>query len=683
MEVKNPEIFKKTENILKTLYGAGAQFREGQYEAIEAVQTKRRVLVVQKTGWGKSLVYFVSTKLFREAGGGVTVVVSPLIVLMENQIEAANKLNLKCEILNHTVKERRGDIIEELKCGECDLLLVTPETLFAKDVQDSLKDIKIGLFVIDEAHCVSDWGHDFRLEYSNLKKIVARLPANVPILATTATANDRVVADLEKQLGGGVFVSRGELLRGSLSIQVLHMKSRVQRYGWILDNINNLAGTGIIYCLTHRDCDRLADFLKGNGVAARSYHSSLSDEENAETEQLFKNNKIKAVVATVKLGMGYDKGDVAFVIHYQMPQNIVSYYQQIGRAGRNIDRAYTFLLCGEEDERIIDHFIDTAFPTEEETVKIMDLISSNDGVGFNRICASLNIRRERIDKALNFLENDGFIFKDKKYYATPKRFFYDREKYAGITAIRRQETAQMKEFTRTKECYGRFLAVSLGDLTAKNCGKCANCLGREIISSNVSEESFERAEKYINGCLIEIKPRLRWIESPCGKSGAIEHVNKTGISLGKYGEGYGEFVQRDKYSEEKRFCEQLLKRSAEVLRTYIKDNGITHITAVPSLHSDMVEDFARRLAERLGLPYVTLLEKGEAFPQKLMENSAYQCSNAFNSFFIKEGVKMPQRVLLVDDIVDSRWTMTVCGYKLMESGCEEVYPFALADSSKG
>lgn len=685
MQIKNLQIYQKAKSILDSLYGSEAQFREGQYEAIEATMQNRRVLVVQKTGWGKSLVYFVCTKILREKRKGVTVVVSPLLVLMQNQLEAATKLGLVCDVLNSTVKDRREEILNNIVNGKIDLVLVTPETLFAEDVQSQLKNIRIGLFVIDEAHCISDWGHDFRLNYGNLRKIIPFLPLNVPVLATTATANQRVVDDLEKQLGGNVYISRGPLTRESLSIQILHMDSKAERYAWILENITKLPGHGIIYCLTRRDCDYLSDFLQKNGVNVLPYYSKHEgEEENAIAIDAFQNNQIKAIVATVKLGMGYDKGDISFVIHFQMPSNIVAYYQQIGRAGRSIDRAYAILMCGKEDEDIINYFRETAFPTQEETLQIVDFISSRGGAKRYQLEAELNIKHNRLEKALYFLTNDGYLVKDRgTYRLTAKKFVYNSAHYQAITEIRRKETEQMKALTRTKDCYSKFIVNSLDDDTAKPCGHCTNCLGKEIFPSTVSFAFKEQAAQYINGLIRVIEPRKRWESSNVTKRTYIEFINQPGLCLSRYGEvGYGELVKRDKYSPEKRFCDELVGRSAELLRPHIQEKGITHITCVPSLRSPIVEDFTKRLAERCGIPFVSLLIKKPAQQQKFMENGPHQCANAFSSFEVKPGVQLPQKILLVDDIVDSRWTLTVCGYRLMEHGCIEVYPFALADSQE-
>lgn len=686
LQYTDKKLYGEAEEIIKQLYGNDAAFREGQYEAIEATMMHSRSLIVQKTGWGKSLVYFACAKLLRNRGMGVTMVVSPLLVLMQNQLDAAQQMGLICDSLNSSTKERRVSILNSLKCNEIDLILVTPETLFQEDVQKSLPQINIGLFVIDEAHCISDWGHDFRLQYGDLKRVIARLPDNVPILATTATANDRVVADLQQQLGGDVYISRGPLTRESLYIQVVPLESRIERYAWILQSISKLSGSGIIYCLTQRDCDYLAAFLRENGVNAEAYYSrngETGEVINRDIEERFKNNQIKAIVATIKLGMGYDKGDIAFVIHFQMPQNIVSYYQQIGRAGRNIPKAYTFLMGGKEDQDILNYFINTAFPTEEEMNQIMGYILKADGISSIQLQSHLNIRSGRMDKALSFLCHDGFLMKHgPKYYATPKTYVYNKTHYDAVSAIRKAEMQRMKELMTTKECYSKFIAHSLDDRSAKDCGNCANCLDREIISTDVEPHFIDLATQFLEQLIISIEPRKQWASSSVTARTKIKYINQAGFALAKYGDsGYGALVKEDKYHS-KRFCDELVGKSARELGSLVKEKQIDCVCCVPSLRSNMVMDFAKRLANTLDLPFQELLVKHHSQQQKEMENSAYQCANAFRSFSVKEGVEIPQRILLVDDIVDSKWTLTVCGYRLMEQGCQEVYPFALADSSQ-
>ena len=382
--------------------------------------------------------------------------------------------------------------------------------------------------------------------------------------------------------------------------------------------------------------------------------------------------------------MGYDKGDIAFVIHYQMPSNIVSYYQQIGRAGRNIDKAYTFLMFGKEDEDILYYFVDTAFPTEKEATDVMGYISCNDGVKQNQIYSALNQKKSRLDKAISFLTHEGFIMKERQlYYATPKPFVYDKEHYEAVTATRIREMEQMKKLATTTTCYSKFVVECLDDHSAYECGHCANCLGRDILPSKPSTGSIHIAEAYINGLILEIPPRKRWPSTDYTGKINIPIPNNIGLCLAKYGDpGYGELVKRDKYSPKKRFCDELVGKSAKVLRPLVNEKGIKYITCVPSLRGDIVLDFSMRLAESLGLTFVELLKKSNTRQQKEMQNSSYQCGNAMHSFSLLDGVEVPDKVLLVDDVVDSRWTLTACGYYLSQGGCGEIYPFALADSSQ-
>ncbi len=550
----------------------------------------------------------------------------------------------------------------------------------------AIQKTRIGLFVIDEAHCISDWGNDFRLDYSNLHKVIGAMPADVPVLATTATANDRVVEDIKKQFGNNVYISRGPLTRESLAIQVLKLKNRVDRYTWILKNINKLPGTGIIYCLTHVDCIRLSDFLVNNGILAMPYYSGRNEmeEQNEIALEKFKNNQIKAIVATIKLGMGYDKGDIGFVIHFQMPSNIVSYYQQIGRAGRNIEKAYAFLMCGEEDDNIHEYFINEAFPTREECYAVITLLEREGGMKLGEIERSINIARTRLkDKVLAFLNHEGAIYRDgSEYYLSSNKYIYNEEHYKEITAQRKTEYEQLRSLADLNTCYSKFIVNCLDDYTAEDCGKCSNCLHKDLVGSIFDIEDKEMALSYLNSLKMEIEPRKKWSDSSFTGKSMIDLPNEPGICLSRYNDvGYGVLVRQGKY-EKNKFDVRLVTRSADVLKPIIKENDIKYICCVPSLRSDLVKDFTLRLSKALGIEFVDCLEKSSAQPQKKMQNSAFQCRNAWDSFFVKDDCKVPTKLILVDDVVDSRWTLTVCGYKLRQCGSQFVFPFALADSSR-
>ena len=675
---------EKITKILKKYYGENAVFREGQYEAIESTYKNPRTLIVQKTGWGKSLVYFISTKLFREENKGFTLVVSPLLVLMENQKEAASKLNIKCTALNSTVsKEDRSTIINNMVNQYYDLVFVTPETLFKDDIQMALPNMKIGLFVVDEAHCISDWGHDFRLNYGKLNKIIQKFPSNVHVLGTTATANNRVINDLKTQFGDSVYISRGSLTRDSLHINVVKVKNAVERYTWILKNINKLPGTGIIYCLTQRDCDYLTKFLLDNGISAEAYYSKSQEEEvqNMKIIQKFLKNEIKVIVATIKLGMGFDKGDIGFVIHYQMPSNIVSYYQQIGRAGRSIDKAYTILMSGPEDLDIINYFINTAFPTKEECIKVIECLEKYNGLSIPYLSGCLNMKQGRLAKTIMFLENEGFVYKEgPKYYVSGTKFTYDSEHYENVTKTRISERNQMVELLKTKDCLNKYIVSCLDDDVKYDCNRCSNCIENSIFDNEFTDEEINKTLGFINALEQPIEPRKRWPSKDFFGTTVIHNQLIAGICLSKYHDvGYGKLVKDGKYRDHK-FADELVGKSASILKGIIKKHNIKYITNVPSLRSNIVEDFTKRLAESLKIEYVDTLLKIGTTQQKDMNNSYHQCRNAINSFRCKEK-NYDGNIILVDDMVDSKWTITVCGHYLMEAGFNSVFPYALADTS--
>ena len=692
--VADQELFSRATAILKNLYGENARFRPGQYEAIERTIKEKRLLVVQKTGWGKSLVYFICTKLLREEGAGVTLVISPLLALMDNQLSAARKMGLNCAALNSTTANERELILMGMEANTYDLVLATPESLMNKKFRQYLPDIRIGLLVIDEAHCISDWGHDFRLEYNKIYRVIEQLQPNVPVLATTATANNHVIEDLQNQMGKPK-VSRGHLMRDNLSIQILPLSDKESRYAWILDNIGRLPGTGIIYCLSRKDCTWLSDFLCENGISAEPYFSGDGEQEKQSQETLkrFLNDEIKVIVSTIKLGMGFDKGNVAFVIHFQCPKNVIAYYQQIGRAGRNISFARTFLMLGGEDYRIHKGFIENAFPSEPEMKRIRQCITDCPGVcTVNKICAAIDISKKKILKALDFLEDEGLIEKEwhsstsgkpyAVYKSTAAPFVYRGEHYEEIKQIRYRELEQMQTIAGTSECLSRTVVSCLDDIEDHDCGICSNCDPKGRFPVTVSAVSKRRAIDFLENLTIPIDPWNYWPRNNLVADTKNYYPNLQGIALSKYNEGLGKLVRDGKYSTQK-FDDQLVRKGARVLKKYIKEHDLCCVTAVPSLNTNVVPDYAKRLADACGLPYVDLLRKTNRSHQKDLNNTAHQFVNAYKSFESISSASMPSGVILVDDMVDSGLTLAVCGARLGQAGCERVFPLALADAGSG
>jgi ATP-dependent DNA helicase RecQ len=388
-------------------------FRDGQWEAIEALVNRRaRLLVVQRTGWGKSSVYFIATRILRDRGLGPTLIVSPLLALMRNQMEAAGRLGIRALSINSTNRSTWPDLSREILTDQADALIISPERLANDEfVQGVLLPVaqKIGLLVVDEVHCISDWGHAFRPDYRRLVSVVQRMPRNMPILGTTATATDRVVADVQAQLGD-VAVQRGPLIRETLALQNIRLPDQSGRLAWLAEHLPELPGTGIIYTLTKLDADQVADWLSGRGIDARAYYSGArgegfedSDAYRQYLEDLLLRNQIKALVATPALGMGFDKPDLGFVVHYQAPGSVISYYQQVGRAGRAVDSAVGVLLSGREDGNIQEYFRATAFPRPTDVQAILDALADNDDLTVGQLEQLVNLRKGKIEDALKYL----------------------------------------------------------------------------------------------------------------------------------------------------------------------------------------------------------------------------------------------------------------------------------------
>jgi len=686
----------RAQECLDKMYGKGSCFRDGQFEAIESVVSGNKTLVVERTGWGKSTVYFIATKLLREKGFGVTILVSPLLSLMRNQIESARPLGIVAETINSTNQEEWDEISEKLESNEIDILLISPERLGNSKFMTeflSVIDNGIGMLVVDEAHCISDWGHDFRPDYQRIVNIINMIPQGVPVLTTTATANDRVVEDIKKQLGE-VVILRGPLLRESLKLQVIRLASQAERMAWLYEHISSIEGSGIIYCLTTADCNRVAGWLKDNGINALEYHSKLSidKEENKrfkiDRENKLMNNDVKVLVSTIALGMGYDKPDLSFVIHFQRPGSVVSYYQQIGRAGRSLEEAIVVLLTGDEDDEIHDYFINNAFPSLFEMESVVEEIEkSYNGISTNQILSSTNISVGRLTKCLKKLMVDEVIIKDgSKYVRTPKHWDKQEEKMEAITNVRLRELEDMRSFTKLDSCYMKFIADKLDDPYSEECGKCSNCINAEIISSTLSQETIARAIKYLKSGQLVIKPRKQWpagIIAETRKKIPENQRNEEGLVLSIYGDaGWGGNVRNGKYVDE-HFSDELVEASAEVIREWEAIETIEWITYIPSLRRpELVKSFAERLAQELELPIrMALVKPAESPEQKSFENSYHQCKNAYESFDLTNNIENGP-VLLIDDMYDSGWTFTACGSLLRREGVEAVYPFALASTSK-
>jgi len=672
-----------------------AAFRDGQWEAISAlVERKGRLLVVQRTGWGKSVVYFLATRLLRDRGAGCTLLISPLLSLMRNQILAARNIGVRAETINSTNQKDWPRIEEGLRRNEFDVLLISPERLANDDfVTRCLIPIanRLGLFVIDEAHCISDWGHDFRPDYRRIVRILRALPQNIPVLATTATANDRVVADIVEQLGAKLEVQRGPLTRASLSLQNIYLKSQAQRMAWLANILPDLPGSGIVYTLTVRDAKRLAEWLLSRQIEAEPYYGALPTDERESLENRLLSNDLKVLVSTVALGMGFDKPDLGFVIHFQRPASVVHYYQQVGRAGRAVKDAFGVLLNGDEDDAIAEFFIRTAFPTPQDVDQVLSVLRRFDtALSVQKLQQHLNLPAGKIEKILKFLllESPAPIQKvEGGYVLNPVRWTMPVDRIERITNLRREEQREISAYMASQDCLMQFLAEALNDRDPEPCGRCAACTGG-LLPEDVPEDLARAAVRFLDRLENPIEPRKRWppgLSDPRMKGNIpVDHEAEEGRSLCRWGDpGYGELVRKSKQIEGS-FDDRLVDASVRLIQTRWKpDPAPTWVTCVPSRRNrELVPDFASRLAEKLGLPFVICIQKTKnTEPQKTRSNSFQQAQNLVGAFTVDAGLTRQGPVLLVDDMVDSRWTFTELTALLRLAGSGPVYPFALADTS--
>ena len=661
----------------------GAEFRPGQAEAIEHVVTGAgRLLVVQKTGWGKSFVYFIAAKMLREAGDGPALLVSPLLSLMRNQIAAANRMGVKAETINSDNLTRWREVEDALRANEVDILLIAPERLanerFRNRVLAEVAD-RIALLVIDEAHCISDWGHDFRPHYRLIEGTTRVLPPNLRLLATTATANDRVTEDLAEILGPNLTITRGELHRPSLALQTIRLPSQAERLAWLADQLPKLPGSGIVYTLTVRDAEQVAAWLKSCGVRVEAY-TGQTVESRPELEQALLDNSVKGLVATTALGMGFDKPDLAFVIHYQTPGSVVAYYQQVGRAGRALDAAYGVLLSGREETDITDYFIQTAFPSRTDVEAVIAALEAEPaGLSIREIQAQVNVSHGRIDKTVQLLslESPAPIAKEgPKWQLTAAELgseFWERAD--RLTALRRVEQAQMQEYVGLESGHMEFLIRALdGDPDDVSRPDLPD------LPTVPDPTRVQEAVSFLRRSHRPITPRKRW---PTGAKIDETELANPGLALCVWGDaGWGEKVRIGKY-QAGRFADDLVEASAGAVREWQPDPYPQWVTAVASRrHAQLVSDFARRLAAALDLPYREALRKKEDRPaQKTMQNSDQQARNVIGSLAVDRDAMLPGPVLLVDDMVDSGWTFTVAARLLRGRGSGVVWPFALADAA--
>ncbi|MDJ0381932.1 RecQ family ATP-dependent DNA helicase [Streptomyces sp. G-G2] len=716
----NLELRTEADAILAELVGApgsSARLREDQWQAVAAlVEERRRALVVQRTGWGKSAVYFVATALLRRRGSGPTVIISPLLALMRNQVEAAARAGIQARTINSANPEEWDAIYGEVERGETDVLLVSPERLNSVDFREQVLPklaATTGLLVVDEAHCISDWGHDFRPDYRRLRAMLAELAPGVPVLATTATANARVTADVAEQLGTGAgeaLVLRGPLDRESLRLGVVRLPDAAHRLGWLAEHLDELQGSGIIYTLTVAAAEEATVFLRQRGFNVASYTGRTENADRLQAEVDLQENRVKALIATSALGMGFDKPDLGFVIHLGSPSSPIAYYQQVGRAGRGVEHADVLLLPGKEDEAIWRYFADTAFPPEAQVRQTLSaLADAGRPLSVPVLEAAVDLRRTRLETMLKVLDVDGAVKRVKGGWAsTGQPWAYDAERYAWVARQRAAEQQAMRDYVSTTGCRMEFLRRQLDDEGAVPCGRCDNCAG-VWADSSVSAETLTGAAKELDRPGVEIEPRRMW---PTGMSalgidlkGRIPAKEQcsTGRALGRLSDiGWGNRLRPLLADDapDAPVPDDVLRAAVAVLADWARSPGgwapdvadasarPVGVVAVPSsTRPQLVGSLAQGIASIGRLPFLgalTYTEANGAHPAR-RSNSAQRLRTLSGTFAVPEDLAAALAgsagpVLLVDDYTETGWTLAVAARLLRQAGGGQVLPLVLAAS---
>ena len=688
---------EQAQALLEQLAGPTATLRDDQWAAIEALVVQRRqALVVQRTGWGKSAVYFIAAKLLRATGHGPAVIVSPLLALMRNQVAAAARAGVRAATINSSNIADWDDIHRQVKAGDLDVLLVSPERLNNPDFRDNVLPAladDAGLVVVDEAHCVSDWGHDFRPDYRRIRTLIGDLGADIPVLATTATANDRVVDDVASQLGVGgrdTLVLRGGLDRESLRLSVVQAGNPAQRAAWIAAQLHSLPGSGIIYTLTVSQAHDIAALLREQGHRVAAYTGATEAAEREQLEADLLANEVKALVATSALGMGFDKPDLGFVVHLGAPSSPIAYYQQVGRAGRSTATAEVILLPGREDQDVWRYFASVAFPSEDMVRTVIRALEPDRPQSTPALEPLVDMNRTRLEMVLKVLDVDGAVRRVKGgWIGTGEPWTYDEERYRNLDTARRREQQAMLDYQATDGCRMAFLRGQLDDPDLRDgerCERCDNCTGNRW-GSDIDAATAESTRQKLMRPGVEITPRKQW-PSGLGKlgvelSGRISDGPAPGRVIGRLTDlGWGARLRRILDEPDAEATDDLVRAAVDVLAAW---EWTTRPTAVIGLDSVtrpvLIGSLTRRLAELGRLTDLGVLRYTPDRRPVTAANSAYRVAALHGSWETPQLGSLEGPVLLVDDMTDTGWTLTMAARVLRAAGAPDVLPFALASVS--
>ena len=661
------------------------QFFDEQWETVESLLNGQRILLIHRTGFGKSLCYQFPAILF----DGITVVFSPLIALMRDQIQQLNSLGILAECVNsEQTEEENSEILRRAVQNEVKILYIAPERQENLQWLEAVKEMNLSMVVIDEAHCISVWGHDFRPAFGRIINLVKSLPHDSPVLATTATATEKVAQDIIQQMEGNVMYIRGNLMRENLILNVVRVFSEDDKLAFLARYVPKFQGTGIIYTGTRVNTEVYSNFLNRRGIDAVNYNAGFDPETRRYIEEGLLNNRWKCVVATNALGMGIDKPDLRFIIHTQIPASPIHYYQEIGRAGRDGKKALIILLYNPEDRELPEHFIENSRPPIDNYQRVIDRLKERT-MGIRDLMRKTNLNRTKIEVIVGDLVNQSIVNevvsdRSKKYEYLGVAPQLDTTAFDEFREFKSRELDKIIEYAETDKCRMFYLCDYLEDRDVKVCHKCDNCRGKKWIYE-INAEWQEKVDDFKNNYFpeIDLVPKSQQDKPlPERKSKLVN-----GVAFSYYGfSNVGSTIHHCKYENGGDFPDFLLDGVLKVYHSYFKDEKFDLIIYAPPTQSgDLVKNFAEKVSTALEIPLSHgLIKRRDTEPQKVFQNTLLKKDNVKDAFEYKNHAEVKgKNVLLIDDICDSRATIKEIGKLMSKRGVNKIAPLVIAKTIAG
>ena len=594
---------------LKHIFGFD-NFFDDQWKTIDRILQKKRVLLIEKTGFGKSLTFQFPATQF----DGLTIIFSPLIALMRDQIKSLNEKGIKVGLINSGETDDENNLtIQKAINNELKILYIAPERQENSLWQEAVSKMNVSFVVVDEAHCISSWGHDFRPAFRRIINLMQVLPSNIPVLATTATATVDVAQDIKNQIGGDIELIRGDLLRENLKLNVIHVESEEDKMAWISNYLEKVNGNGIVYTGTRSNAEIFSKWCENEKLNTIYYHGGLDSDSRKLVEKEWMKNKYKAVISTNALGMGIDKSDIRFIIHTQITQSPIHYYQEIGRAGRDGQTAEIFLLFNPKDTDLPLSFINGARPTVKQYEKVISALKE-EPLGEKNLMKATNLKQALV-RTIKADLLDQKIIREVKY-GSSKKYEYqynapqlDTTEFEALREHRLREFEKMVEYTNTSKCKMLYLCNYLGDDTSENCGICDSCSG-DTNHFSMSQRDTEKIQNFQDNF-------FPFLEVEDTKTNLIN-----GVASSYYGfSNVGAVIHKCKYENGRDYPTILLKQTLRAFGKTFKEQKFDLIMFVPPTKSGkLVENFATKIASTLKLPVASLIKVKETKEQKIFQN---------------------------------------------------------------